>query len=174
MRNLLKKLHIMPNQSECSEGPSSTKSSRSNECASQELSSSRASPNRQFERRPLSGLSGGFATRHGNSPPLTSNVGRERIDQRDDLGPPDIGSSIERMDSGSSNLQNTDMDEECQIQLALELSAKEDPEAVQIEKVKQISLGSCLPQSTPAEVVAYQYWVSLSLSFSLTCLKCIL
>eukprot|EP00268_Persea_americana_P046749 TRINITY_DN4829_c0_g1_i8.p1 TRINITY_DN4829_c0_g1~~TRINITY_DN4829_c0_g1_i8.p1 ORF type:complete len:1087 (-),score=268.39 TRINITY_DN4829_c0_g1_i8:727-3636(-) len=57
------------------------------------------------------------------------------------------------------------MDEECQIQLALELSAKEDPEAVQIEAVKQISLGSCPPQNTPAELVAYRYWNYAALGY---------
>ncbi|KAL0425330.1 UNVERIFIED_CONTAM: putative serine/threonine-protein kinase SIS8 [Sesamum radiatum] len=63
-----------------------------------------------------------------------------------------------RRDSGSSNSRDQDIEEEYQIQLALELSAKEDPEAVQIEAVKQISLGSCPPENTPAEVVAYRYW----------------
>jgi hypothetical protein len=50
--------------------------------------------------------------------------------------------------------------EDYQLQLALELSAREDPEAVQIEVAKQISLGSCPVESTPAEVIAYRYWVS--------------
>lgn len=52
--------------------------------------------------------------------------------------------------------------EDYQLQLALELSAREDPEAVQIEVAKQISLGSCRVESTPAEVIAYRYWVSAS------------
>ncbi|PNY04293.1 serine/threonine-protein kinase EDR1-like protein [Trifolium pratense] len=65
-----------------------------------------------------------------------------------------------KRDSGSSSSRDPEVEEEYQIQLALELSAKEDPEAVQIEAVKQISLGSCDPDNTPAEVVAYRYWVS--------------
>ncbi|GMP54363.1 hypothetical protein CsSME_00019562 [Camellia sinensis var. sinensis] len=60
-----------------------------------------------------------------------------------------------RCDSGSNNPKDNPDIEEYQIQLALELNAKEDPEAVQIEAVKQISLGSCPPENTPAEVVAY-------------------
>ncbi|KAM7267896.1 hypothetical protein ACFE04_010062 [Oxalis oulophora] len=56
---------------------------------------------------------------------------------------------------------DSDVEEEYQIQLALEMSAKEDPEAFQIEAVKQISLGSCDPQNTPAEIIAYRYWLSL-------------
>lgn len=52
--------------------------------------------------------------------------------------------------------------EDYQLQLALELSAREDPEAVQIEVAKQISLGSCPVESTLAEVIAYRYWVSAS------------
>jgi hypothetical protein len=49
--------------------------------------------------------------------------------------------------------------EEYHMQLALEMSAREDPEATQIEVAKQISLGSCPLQSSPAEVVAFRYWV---------------
>eukprot|EP00252_Welwitschia_mirabilis_P020620 TRINITY_DN5089_c0_g1_i2.p1 TRINITY_DN5089_c0_g1~~TRINITY_DN5089_c0_g1_i2.p1 ORF type:complete len:920 (+),score=235.47 TRINITY_DN5089_c0_g1_i2:638-3397(+) len=40
----------------------------------------------------------------------------------------------------------------------MELSAKDDPEAVQIEAVKQLSLDSSSSHSTPAEVIAYRYW----------------
>ncbi|PWA58032.1 protein tyrosine kinase family protein [Artemisia annua] len=58
-----------------------------------------------------------------------------------------------------------DVEEEFQIQLALELSAKEDPEAVQIEAVKQISLGSCDPVNSPAETVANRYWNYSALSY---------
>lgn len=58
--------------------------------------------------------------------------------------------------------------EECrQVQMAIELSAKEDPEAVQIEAVKQISLGSCSPRdSSPADVLAYRYWNYNALSIN--------
>ncbi|KHN00166.1 Serine/threonine-protein kinase CTR1 [Glycine soja] len=70
----------------------------------------------------------------------------------------DVVSDSARRDSESSTSRDPEVEEEYQIQLALELSAKEDPEAVQIEAVKQISLGSCDPDNTPAEVVAYRYW----------------
>lgn len=53
--------------------------------------------------------------------------------------------------------------EDYHMQLALEMSVREDSEAVQIEVAKQISLGSCPVQSSPAEVVAFRYWV-LSMS----------
>lgn len=53
--------------------------------------------------------------------------------------------------------------EDYHMQLALEMSVREDPEAMQIEVAKQISLGSCPIQSSPAEVVAFRYWV-LSMS----------
>ena len=53
--------------------------------------------------------------------------------------------------------------EDYHMQLALEMSVREDPEAMQIEVAKQISLGSCPLQSSPAEVVAFRYWV-LSIS----------
>ena len=50
-------------------------------------------------------------------------------------------------DSSSGNSRDPDI-EDNQIQLALELSAREDPEAIQIEAVKQISLGSCPSENT--------------------------
>jgi hypothetical protein len=53
--------------------------------------------------------------------------------------------------------------EDYHMQLALEMSVREDPEAMQIEVAKQISLGSCPIQSSPAEVVAFRYRV-LSMS----------
>lgn len=72
-----------------------------------------------------------------------------------------------RRDSGFRAKASGDpgVEEEYQLQLALEMSAKEDPEAVQIEAVKQISLGSCDPENTPAEIVAYRYWVSIFVPF---------
>lgn len=71
-----------------------------------------------------------------------------------------IGQDGTSHEPGSGNSRDPDVEEYYQIQLALELSAREDPEAVQIEAVKQISLGSCALDNTPAEVVAYRYWVS--------------
>ncbi|PWA74275.1 serine-threonine/tyrosine-protein kinase catalytic domain-containing protein [Artemisia annua] len=66
-----------------------------------------------------------------------------------------------------------EVEEEYQIQLALELSAREDPEAVQIEAVKQISLASCLPPTppqnmninTPSQLLSYRYWNYSALSY---------
>ncbi|KQK18836.1 probable serine/threonine-protein kinase SIS8 [Brachypodium distachyon] len=55
--------------------------------------------------------------------------------------------------------------EEYHMQLALEMSAREDPEAMQIEVAKQISLGSCPLQSSAAEVVAFRYWSFNALSY---------
>lgn len=55
--------------------------------------------------------------------------------------------------------------EDYHMQLALEMSVREDPEAMQIEVVKQISLGSCPLQSSPAEVVAFRYWSFNALSY---------
>jgi len=49
--------------------------------------------------------------------------------------------------------------EDYHMQLALEMSVREDPEAMQIEVAKQISLSSCPLQSSPAEVVAFRYWI---------------
>ncbi|XXG55461.1 hypothetical protein AAC387_Pa03g3126 [Persea americana] len=168
MRNILKKLHIIPNQqSECSDG--SSKGSRSVDWPPEKLSPPRLSPpspahRQQSEQKQSSGLSGWFssvAARHTSSPPSSS--GREKKDSvvnlgTSSLGDSDVGSDTVRRDSESSNTRDPELDEEYQIQLALELSAREDPEAAQIEAVKQISLGSFPPQNTAAEVVAYKYW----------------
>jgi hypothetical protein len=74
----------------------------------------------------------------------------------------DVVSDSDRRDSSYCAKE-----EEYQLQLALEMSAKEDPEAVQIEAVKEISLGSCAPNDTPAEILAYRYWVSNFVHFKL-------
>jgi len=46
-----------------------------------------------------------------------------------------------------------------QIQLVLEMSARDNPEEMEIEVAKQLSLGFCPPQTSPAEVLAARYWV---------------
>ncbi|XP_077230484.1 putative serine/threonine-protein kinase SIS8 isoform X2 [Tasmannia lanceolata] len=168
MKNLLKKLHIVPNQSEFSDG-SSSKNNRSNECPNPPVSPTRSSPS-HHEQKPLSSFSGwlnSVTTRHSPSPPSSSNVGRDRKEPSDGEGTSglDVGSEMTRQDSESGNLRDPELEEEYQIQLALELSAREDPEAVQIEAVKQISLGSCPTQNTPAEVIAYRYWNYNALSY---------
>lgn len=60
---------------------------------------------------------------------------------------------MEKKEKQQAELENYHM------QLALEMSVREDPEAMQIEVAKQISLGSCPIQSSPAEVIAFRYWV---------------
>nr|CAB3467529.1 unnamed protein product [Digitaria exilis] len=55
--------------------------------------------------------------------------------------------------------------EDYHMQLALEMSVRENPEAMQIEVAKQISLGSCPLQSSPAEVIAFRYWSFNALSY---------
>lgn len=156
MRNLLRKLHLVPNQSDLAEGSSSSsKGSRVGlgDCPTAPAAKAgKASPSRPLmEQKPLSSLAGWLSavtSKHGHGPQSPPSV--EGCD----------GGEAERRDSGSSNSRDPELEEEYQIQLALEMSAREDPEAVQIEAVKQISLGSCPPQNNPAEVVAYRYWVS--------------
>ncbi|KAL5748800.1 hypothetical protein ACOSQ2_026097 [Xanthoceras sorbifolium] len=162
MKNLLKKLHIMSNQSEMAEGSTSSRGNKSSELSSSPPPSSHNSE----QQKPTSGLSNwlnSVVNRKSPSPPSSSNVTRgERAEpEAESGGSLDVALDAVRHDSGSSHSHSKDPDveEEYQIQLALELSAKEDPEAVQIEAVKQISLGSCDPENSPAEVVAYRYWI---------------
>ncbi|XP_073148452.1 probable serine/threonine-protein kinase SIS8 isoform X2 [Henckelia pumila] len=137
MKNFLKRLHIGSNHSEDSEGSSS---------------SSKA----------ISGWLNSVTHRRNSSPPSPSNVPRveRRVETFDSVDSSSLDAVLDavRHDSEFGNSRDPDVEEEHQIQLALELSAREDPEAVQIEAVKQISLGSCPPENTPAEVAAYRYW----------------
>ncbi|KAL0464161.1 UNVERIFIED_CONTAM: putative serine/threonine-protein kinase SIS8 [Sesamum latifolium] len=168
MKNFLKKLHIGSNHSEDSEG--STSSSKGNNRSGDGSPTERLSHSKS-EHKPFSTISGwlnSVTNRHSPSPPSSSNVTRgERMEPSDSAGSSSLDTAVDavRRDSGSSNSRDQDIEEEYQIQLALELSAKEDPEAVQIEAVKQISLGSCPPENTPAEVVAYRYWNYNALSY---------
>lgn len=152
----------MSNPSEDSEGSASSKISKFHE------SSSSLSSFHNPENKSISGLSNWLNSaknKKSPSPPSSSNVTKaERTTEAVDLvsaSGSDVVLDTARRDSGSTNSRDPDIEEEYQIQLALELSAKEDPEAVQIEAVKQISLGSCDPENSPAEIVAYRYWVSL-------------
>ncbi|KAL6552496.1 hypothetical protein OROHE_007860 [Orobanche hederae] len=176
MKNFLKKLHIGSNQSEDSEGPTSSsspssKGSNTNNRLSDGPPSERLLHSKS-DHKPFSAISGWLnsVTNRNNSPspPSSSNLNRREKMEPSDYGGSsslDAGLDAVRHDSGSSNSRDHDVEEEYQIQLALELSAKEDPEAVQIEAVKQISLGSCTPENTPAEVVAYRYWIYNALSY---------
>ncbi|KAJ4961528.1 hypothetical protein NE237_021438 [Protea cynaroides] len=166
MKNILKKLHIVPNQSEDAEGSSpSMRSNRSNDDSPGRSSPCRSSPSHHSEQKPFSSISGwlnSVTNRKSPSPPSSSNLRRAR-ETRDpfdslDNNALDIVLDAVRRDTESRNSRDPESEEEYQIQLALELSAREDPEAVQIEAVKQISLGPCPSQNTPAEVVAYRYW----------------
>lgn len=172
MKNFLKRLHISSNQSEVAEGSTSSRSSSksSNVLSPDGILKSRSNQNPE-QNKPFSGLSNwlnSVANRKSPSPPSSSNVKKEERMEPSSSGSTsglDAALDTVRQDSESSNSRDPDIEEEYQIQLALELSAREDPEAVQIEAVKQISLGACDPENTPAEVVAYRYWNYSSLSY---------
>ncbi|KAK0586451.1 hypothetical protein LWI29_007115 [Acer saccharum] len=152
------------------EGSTSSRHNKSGELSSSAAASSSPSSHNHEQQKPITGLSNwlnSVVNRKSPSPPSSSNVTREERTEPVESGSLDVALEALRPDSGSSHSHSRDPDveEEYQIQLALELSAKEDPEAVQIEAVKQISLGSCDPENTPAEVVAYRYWNYNSLSY---------
>ena len=171
MKNILKKLHIMSDQSVNEQGSSSSKGNKPSDASSSSSKQLLHSRSPQTSKhKPFSGLSNwlhSVANRQSPSPPSSNQARGERMEPSDTVssGGLDVVSDSARRDSGSSTSRDPEVEEEYQIQLALELSAKEDPEAVQIEAVKQISLGSCDPDNTPAEVVAYRYWVSHSIHF---------
>ncbi|KAL4196745.1 hypothetical protein AMTRI_Chr04g247750 [Amborella trichopoda] len=161
MRNLLKKFHRTPTQSDDSDAPLSSQSEQL--------------------QKPLSALSGWLSSVTRHSPPSSSRSSRDSTDAQAspsntrhspgsssrvskelaDVQPTPSstrGCGFVKVDSDCVSTSDPAMEEEYQIQIALALSANEDPEAAQIEAVKQISLGSCAIQSTSAEVVAYRYW----------------
>ncbi|XP_016500891.2 putative serine/threonine-protein kinase SIS8 isoform X1 [Nicotiana tabacum] len=162
MKNLLKKLHLMPNESVDSEGSTSSAKTK-------RLSDVSSPDNNPFSA--ISGWLNSVTNRHNSpSPQSSSNMSRgnnNRMEPCDSASSSGLDAALDtvRRDSESSNSREPDIEEEYQIQMALELSAREDPEAVQIEAVKQISLGSCAPENTPAEIVAYRYWNYNALSF---------
>ncbi|XP_076935052.1 putative serine/threonine-protein kinase SIS8 [Bidens hawaiensis] len=103
---------------------------------------------------------------NNKQPPLTSITGWLNSVTNKRSGSPRSVDSVTSMDERELNPRDPEVEEEYQIQLALELSAREDPEAVQIEAVKQISLGSCgNNNNTPAEIVAFRYWNYSALSY---------
>ncbi|XP_055960489.1 probable serine/threonine-protein kinase SIS8 isoform X2 [Mercurialis annua] len=167
MKNLLKKLHMMSSQTQDVEG-SNSKSSYVSSSPDRLL----PSKSNDHSNKPFSGISNwlnSVGNRKSPSPPSSLKVSRgdraEPSDSTSSSGGLDVVSDAVRRDSGSTTSRDPDVEEEYQIQLALELSAREDPEAVQIEAVKQISLGSCASENTPAEVVAYRYWNYNALSY---------
>ncbi|XP_042468008.1 probable serine/threonine-protein kinase SIS8 [Zingiber officinale] len=169
MKNLLKKLHIVPSHSEDGEASPSPSSSPIKVCPS---ATGAKAPHSQPEQKPLSGFSNwlnSVSGRQAITPPSSSSSSSssfaigQRVDQRElpsvvSLVASEELSNSPAEDSESSKPTDQEMDEEYQIQLALELSAREDPEAAQIEAVKQISLGSCPPENSPAEILSYRYW----------------
>ncbi|KAH0875816.1 hypothetical protein HID58_073178 [Brassica napus] len=134
MKSFLKKLHITPNQpDEAADIPTNNNNKPSD---------ASSSPHHQSpEVKPFSGLSNWLSSvghRKSPSPPNSLNATNDEHQQ--------------------DSKEDPEVEEEYQIQLALELSAREDPEAAQIEAMKQFSLGSCAPDNSPAELVAYRYW----------------
>ncbi|CAL9180556.1 unnamed protein product [Musa hybrid cultivar] len=167
MKNILKKLHIVASHTEDADASASPSSSP--------VKGAVKVPHAHPDQKPLSSLTSwlnSVSSKHSFTPPSSSSssassssslVAKQRVEPRE--GPSTVSSSASEavVDSamrGSTLTKPTvpEMDEEYQIQLALELSAREDPEAAQIEAVKQISLGSCPPENSPAEIIAYRYW----------------
>ncbi|CAN1266861.1 Probable serine/threonine-protein kinase SIS8 [Linum perenne] len=138
MKSLFKKLHITTNQQQLST------------TASPEGSASKSS----HDHKPLSGISNWLSTVKTSSMKSLSPSNSSRMKQSDSVS-----------SSCGGTPRSAEIDEEYQVKMALELSAIEDPEAAQIEAVKQISLGSSDPANTPAEVLAYRYWNYNALSY---------
>ncbi|GMH17078.1 hypothetical protein Nepgr_018919 [Nepenthes gracilis] len=157
MKKLLKKLNTIARnkQVEAKQGSNSSRENVKLDVALQH----------HYENKPFSSLVGWFnsVTQRNSS----SSRQTEGIEQSE------CGSSGHSFDdvleaAGQNSVSSTSKDlaiEEYQIQLAMEMSAREDPEAVRIEEVKQISLGACPSDNALAEIVAYRYWKNNALSY---------
>lgn len=168
MKKFLKKLRIAPNQREDGEG---SVSNRSNKSSDAEPSPSDSKNNPEF--KPFAGFSNWLSSvaqrKSSTTPSASSNANNSNITgdetslEHGGGGGATVVSESVMKDLGSGNSKDPEVEEEYQIQLALELSAREDPEAAQIEAIKQFSLGSCppAPENSPAELMAYRYWVRL-------------
>ncbi|CAO2047524.1 unnamed protein product [Urochloa humidicola] len=87
-------------------------------------------------------------------------MGRERwrSQEEDEVEERVIRESSEAEERKREREKEDDDLEAYQIQLVLEMSARDNPEEMEIEVAKQLSLGFCPPQTSPAEVLAARYW----------------
>ncbi|RLN08885.1 hypothetical protein C2845_PM11G25950 [Panicum miliaceum] len=83
---------------------------------------------------------------------------RRRSQEEDEVEERVIRESSEAEERKREREKEEDDLEAYQIQLVLEMSARDNPEEMEIEVAKQLSLGFCPPQTSPAEVLAARYW----------------
>ncbi|GAB2270294.1 hypothetical protein Dimus_005197 [Dionaea muscipula] len=162
MKNLLKKLNINQNHGEDKGGSNSFRGNKL------DVGSLPDRVQHHFEQnKPISAIVGWLNSVTNRSSPSSSSSqsslnarGQETTEKSESANSGGLGAeqTVNLSNSESLNLRDPDKQEEYQIQLAMEMSAKEDPEAFQIEAVKQISLGTCPSGNATAEVVAYRYW----------------
>ncbi|KAL8150584.1 hypothetical protein V2J09_020392 [Rumex salicifolius] len=172
MKNLLKKLNAMSNEAD-SEAPSTaSKGKKMNFSLGGSISRLKS---QSESSKPFSAVTGWFnsvtnrKSHSSPSSPSNSSKKEETIEQVESTRSVVLESvPLDAGVHGCETIVSKDpsTNEEYQIQLAMELSAKEDPEACQIEAVKQISLGSYPTESDPAEVVAYRYWNYSALGYN--------
>ncbi|TVU28493.1 hypothetical protein EJB05_20012 [Eragrostis curvula] len=90
---------------------------------------------------------------------------RRRSQAEDEVEERVIRESSEAEERKREREKEEDELEAYQLQLVLEMSARDNPEEMEIEVAKQISLGFCPPQSSPAEVLTVRYWNFNALSY---------
>ncbi|GJN22252.1 hypothetical protein PR202_gb09804 [Eleusine coracana subsp. coracana] len=90
---------------------------------------------------------------------------RRRSQAEDEVEERVIRESSEAEERKREREKEEDELEAYQLQLVLEMSARDNPEEMEIEVAKQISLGFCPPQRSPAEVLTVRYWNFNALSY---------
>ncbi|CAL4885329.1 unnamed protein product [Urochloa decumbens] len=90
---------------------------------------------------------------------------RRRSQEEDEVEERVIRESSEAEERKREREKEEDDLEAYQIQLVLEMSARDNPEEMEIEVAKQLSLGFCPPQTSPAEVLAARYWNFKALTY---------
>ncbi|KAJ7522892.1 hypothetical protein O6H91_18G030400 [Diphasiastrum complanatum] len=130
-----------------------------------------ASASTPVDHRSSSGFSAWLSSvgRHGAQTASSSNqVTNSRQRPQSPIGSTGVdigitGTGASPVESGGTQLDFQFMEEEYQVQLAMALSMSKDerpdPEMLEIEAVKKISLGLCpTPSNSHVEALAYRYW----------------
>ncbi|KAL9249166.1 putative serine/threonine-protein kinase SIS8 [Drosera capensis] len=169
MKNLLKKLNIAANHGDDKEGSRSSRGSKLDVGSIPDRVQQHLEQNKSISA--IVGWFNSVTNRSNNASPSSSpsrSKGQETAEHSEAGNSEGFDAQPVVINPGnleSGNSKDHELQDEHQMKLAMEMSVREDPEAFQIEAVKQISLGSCPSGNASAEVVAYRYWNYNSLSY---------
>ncbi|XP_002962883.2 probable serine/threonine-protein kinase SIS8 [Selaginella moellendorffii] len=158
MKNLLRKLHIGNDHYDRLDEERTSPDTTPTAATASTSSSSSTSPSPFEQQRQHSGFSG-WLRRNSRPPTPAGNGNPGETGEGAARAPVDLGAASSMLTIDELQVE----EEEYQVQLALALSASKsdsmDPEIVEIEAAKRISLGlSPSPDNRQAEVLTGRYW----------------